>query len=340
MTSKPEKKSFESGYLKQFKNGVLKEKAKIAEKLLLNCNCCPHKCNVNRYQSSNGFCNSGDLPIVSSYTRHLGEEPGISGTKGAGNIFFGNCNLRCIYCQNFEISQNPRKEILKTCSIKRLAEIMIELQEAGCHNIGLVSPSHFVPQIIRAIYEAAKIGLQIPIIYNSNGYDSVESLELMEGIIDIYLPDFKYGCNEYALKYSKGKDYFDIAKLALKEMFRQVGDKLVYNDKLILRGLIIRHLVLPNQLSETEEVYKFLSEELSSKITISLMSQYYPTHVACEHILLSRSINNREYQKAIELLQQYNLTNGWIQEMESNRYYRPHFNKDRIDPFLNNQINQ
>jgi len=340
MTNKLDKKSFEPGYLKQFKNGVLEEKAKLAEKLLLSCNCCPHQCGVNRYESNKGFCVSGHLPIVSSYTKHLGEEPGISGKKGAGNIFFGNCNLRCVYCQNFEISQSPQIEIFKTCSIKRLAEIMMELQEAGCHNIGLVSPSHFVPQIIQAIYEAAKLGLNLPIIYNSNGYDSVESLKLLEGIIDIYLPDLKYGCNEYALRYSKAKEYFTSAKLALKEMFRQVGDNIVYKDKLVMRGLIVRHLVLPNQLSETEEVFRFLSEELSSKVTISLMSQYYPTHLACDKILLSRPIKIREYQKTVELMDKYNLNNGWIQEIESNKYYRPHFNQDRINPFLNNQTNQ
>ena len=338
MTFNRVNKSFQPGYLKQFKDGVLKKKVKLAEKLLLDCNCCPHKCGVNRYQSNRGFCNSGDLPIVSSYTRHLGEEPGISGTRGVGNIFFGNCNLRCVYCQNFEISQNPQKEILNVCSIQTLAEIMIELQEAGCHNIGLVSPSHFVPQIVQGIYEAAKLGLNLPIIYNSNGYDSVKSLKLLDGIIDIYLPDFKYGCNEYAFKYSKAKDYFNFAKLAIQEMYRQVGDGLVYDGESVVRGLIIRHLVLPNQLSESEQVFKFISEELSDKVTISLMSQYYPSHLACNEMLLSRLISSREYQKTIELLEKYNLNNGWIQELESNRYYRPHFDKNRRDPFLNNQL--
>lgn len=326
---------FEPGYLKQLRTGELKKKAELAEKLLRNCKCCPHQCTINRYESRDGFCVSGHLPIVSSYTKHFGEEPGLSGTNGAGNIFFGNCNLRCVYCQNFEISQNPKREILNICSINRVAEIMIELQGEGCHNIGLVSPSHFIPQIIQAVYIAANFGLKIPVIYNSNGYDSVSSLRLLEGIVDIYLPDFKYGCNEYALNYSMIKNYYDTATLALKEMYRQVGDNLTYINDIVVRGLIIRHLVLPNQLSDTENVFKFISEELSSKITVSLMSQYYPSHLACEEILLSRVVSQSEYAKAVELLDKYNLNNGWVQELESNSYYRPHFNKDRTDPFFN-----
>jgi putative pyruvate formate lyase activating enzyme len=217
-----------------------------------------------------GICSSGHLPIISSYTPHFGEEPVLSGTNGAGNIFFGNCNLKCIYCQNFEISQNPKIERQKEVSHNRLAEIMIELQNKSCHNIGLVSPTHFSATILKSIYLAAQQGLSLPIIYNTNGYDSVEVLKLYDGVVDIYLPDLKYGNNEYAKKYSLVDNYFVKAKEALKEMYRQVGYELIYNGDVVVRGMIIRHLILPNDLSETEKVFKFVAEELSPKIHISL----------------------------------------------------------------------
>ncbi|MFZ1281291.1 MAG: radical SAM protein, partial [Ignavibacteriaceae bacterium] len=217
----------------------------------------------------------------------------------------------------------------------RLAEIMIELQNKSCHNIGLVSPTHFSATILKSIYLAAQKGLNIPIIYNTNGYDSVEMLKLYDGVIDIYLPDLKYGNNEYAKKYSLVDNYFEKTKEALKEMFSQVGDELVYNGNVVVRGLIIRHLILPNDLSETEKVFKFVAEELSPKIHISLMSQYYPTNKANKDILIDRAIRNSEYEKAIQLLEKYGLHNGWVQEMESANNYKPHFNEDRLNPFNN-----
>lgn len=273
------------------------------------------------------------MPIVSSYSPHYGEEPVISGSRGAGNIFFGNCNLRCIYCQNYEISQNWNYEKVNEITVERLAEIMIELEEKGCHNIGLVSPTHFSSAILKAIYFAEKKGLSIPIIYNSNGYDSVEILKLYEDVIDIYLPDFKYGNNEYAMKYSFAENYFNFAKNAIKEMYKQVGEKLIYKDNVIVRGLIIRHLVLPNGLADSEKIFKFIAEELSPKIHISLMSQYYPANQSYKEILLDRKIYQREYEKAIDLLDKYGLVNGWIQELESSDYYRPSFNENRQNPF-------
>jgi putative pyruvate formate lyase activating enzyme len=210
---------------------------------------------------------------------------------------------------------------------------MLELQDRGAHNIGLVSPTHFAVPILKSILIAAGKGLALPVIYNSNGYDSVETLKLFDGIIDIYLPDCKYGNNEYGEMYSNGEDYFTYSKLAIKEMFRQVGGKLIYENDVVVRGLIIRHLVLPNGLAESENVFKFITEELSNDVCVSLMSQYYPVNNASNEILLSRKLNEIEYSRAIELLDKYNLTNGWVQELDSSDYYRPEFRKKRNEPF-------
>jgi putative pyruvate formate lyase activating enzyme len=210
---------------------------------------------------------------------------------------------------------------------------MIELQNKGCHNIGLVSPTHFSATILKSIYIAARKGLQLPIIYNTNGYDSVEMLKLYDGVTDIYLPDFKYGNNEYAKKYSLVDNYFDKTKEAIKEMFRQVGDELIYEGNVVVRGLIIRHLILPNGLSETENIFKFISQELSPHVHISLMSQYYPTNKSYKDILIHRPLRYSEYEKAVQLLEKYGLHTGWIQEMESSITYRPNFNENREDPF-------
>ncbi len=329
--------NFIPSYIKLLQNGELKTRAEKAYTNLISCTSCPRDCKVNRIAGELGICTSGHLPIVSSYTPHFGEEPVLSGTKGVGNIFFGNCNLKCIYCQNFEISQKPKSEKYKEVTHNRLAEIMIELQSAnggkGCHNIGLVSPTHFSAVILKSIYIAAKQGLHLPIIYNTNGYDSVEMLKLYDGVVDIYLPDFKYGNNDYAKKYSLVDNYFEKTKEAIKEMFHQVGDELVYDGDVVVRGLIIRHLILPNDLSETEKVFRFIAEELSTKVHISLMSQYYPTNKAYKDILIDRAIRNSEYEKALELLDKFGLHNGWIQELDSQQNYRPNFNEDRTNPF-------
>ena len=327
--------NFIPSYIELLHNGELYKRAEKAYASLASCTSCPRDCNVDRINDEYGICTSGHLPIVSSYTPHFGEEPVLSGTSGTGNIFLGNCNLKCIYCQNFEISQNPKIEKQKEVSHNRLAEIMIELQNKACHNIGLVSPTHFSATILKSIYLAAQQGLKLPIIYNTNGYDSVEMLKLYDGVIDIYLPDFKYGNSEYAKTYSLVDNYFEKTKEAIKEMYRQVGDELVYDGEVVVRGLIIRHLILPNDLSDTEKVFKFISEELNPNVHISLMSQYYPTNKAYKDILIDRALRNSEYSKALQLLEKYGLHNGWIQEMESAHNYKPHFNEDRLNPFKN-----
>jgi putative pyruvate formate lyase activating enzyme len=310
-----------------------KRREAIADSIIRSCRSCPRNCEIDRTIGEFGICASGSLPVVSSYTPHFGEEPVLSGTKGAGNIFFGNCNLKCVYCQNFLISQKPKIENKNEVSIEHLAEIMLELQQKECHNIGLVSPTHFAVPIFKSIKLAVEMGLDLPIIYNTNGYDSVEVLKLFEDVISIYLPDFKYGDNTEGKKYSKVDDYFDRIKEAVTEMYRQVGSELIYDEEVVVRGLIIRHLILPNGLAETEKVFRFISE-LDPKIHISLMAQYYPTNVADRYILISRPISNMEYLRAIELLEKYGLENGWIQELESNDFYRPNF-EDRKDPFNN-----
>ncbi len=327
--------NFIPSYINLLRSGELYKRAEKAYANLSSCTSCPRDCNVDRINDEYGICTSGHLPIVSSYTPHFGEEPVLSGTNGAGNIFFGNCNLKCIYCQNFEISQNPKIEKQKEVSHNRLAEIMIELQNKACHNIGLVSPTHFSATILKSIYLAAQQGLKLPIIYNTNGYDSVEMLKLYDGVIDIYLPDFKYGNSEYAKIYSLVDNYFEKTKEAIKEMYKQVGDELVYDGDVVVRGLIIRHLILPNDLSDTEKVFKFIAEELSPNVHISLMSQYYPTNKAYKDILIDRALRNSEYNKALQLLEKYGLHDGWIQEMESANNYRPNFNEDRVNPFKN-----
>ena len=326
---------FIPSYIELFKNGELKKRVEAALAMFRSCSICPQNCGVNRLEKERGFCKSGVLPVISSYTLHHGEEPVISGSRGAGNIFFGSCNLRCIYCQNYEISQSWNEEEEHTVSAERTAQIMIELQEMGAHNIGLVSPTHLMPAILESILIAVSNGLNLPIIYNSNGYDSVEMLKLLEGVIDIYLPDCKYGSDEYGKTYSGGADYFTHSKAAIKEMYRQVGNKLIIENGVAVRGLIIRHLVLPNGLSETEEVFRFIAGELNSGIYISLMSQYYPANKAHKEILLNRRLRESEYLKAVSLLEKYKLNNGWTQEIESCDYYRPEFNKDRENPFNN-----
>src|SRR5262249_7118115 len=282
-------------------------------------------------------CYSGRLPIVSSYTPHFGEEPPLTGTRGAGNIFFGNCNLRCVYCQNYQISQTHKEQIKNEVTHERLAEMMLELQGRGCHNINFVSPTHFAPQMARAILLAAEGGLKLPIVYNTNAYDSVEVLRLLDGIIDVYLPDLKYAEDEAGYQYSKVRGYRSISRAAIAEMHRQMGGELVCDDAgLLKRGLVIRLLVLPNDLGGLEESVKWIRDELSPRVAISLMAQYYPTHVAGtnpRYTLLSRRIRESEWMNAVSLLEELGMEEGWLQEYDGAAfYYRPDFN-DAETPF-------
>lgn len=324
---------FEPSYLKLHESGELQRRVEILDRMLTSCDICPLDCKVDRKQGEIARCYSRYLPIVSSYCPHFGEEPPLVGTNGAGNIFFGNCNLRCVYCQNYQISQNYKIELKNEVSFERLAEIMLELQDKGCHNIGLVSPTHFVPQIVKSLEIAAVKGLRLPVIYNTNAYDSVEVLRLLDGIVDIYLPDLKYAYDADGYSYSKVKEYTKSARLALKEMHRQVGSDLVITDDgLLKRGLLIRHLVLPNDLAGSRETLQWIADELGNDVALSVMSQYYPTNKAESIVLLNRHIRESEYDKVLALLDEFGFENGWMQNFESQDYYKPDFT-NRIEPF-------
>lgn len=324
-------------YLTLYKSGKLEERVQVLESLLGSCTVCPRDCLNNRLNDEIAACYSGRLPIVSSYTAHFGEEPPLVGTRGAGNIFFGNCNLRCVYCQNYQISQTHKEQIKNQVTLQRLAEMMLELQSSGCHNINFVSPTHFAPQMARAILIAAEQGLRLPIVYNTNAYDSVEVLQLLDGIVDIYLPDLKYASDEAGYLYSKVRSYKEYSRRALGEMYRQTGDELVFDETgLLRRGLVIRLLVLPNDVAEVRESLEWIRDELSPRVAISLMAQYYPTHQAetnSRYVLLSRRIRELEWLKAASALAQVGMEEGWVQEYDGAAfYYRPDFN-DQERPF-------
>ena len=325
------------GYLKLLRTNELERRVGQLEALLRSCTVCPKLCGNDRLKDEIAACYSGRLPIVSSYTAHFGEEPCLSGTKGAGNIFFGNCNLRCVYCQNYQISQTWKEQKKNEVTHERLAEMMLELQDRGCHNIGFVSPTHFAPQMARAILLAAQQGLRIPIVYNTNAYDSIEVLKLLEGIVDVYLPDLKYADSEAGFQYSKVRDYATHSRAAIKEMHRQMGYELVFDkDGLLQRGLLIRLLVLPNDIAEIEKSLHWIRDELSPKTAISLMAQYYATNKAAtddRYILLSRRISEGEWFEAVSLLEDLGIEEGFMQEYESaSHYYRPDFS-DKDRPF-------
>ena len=324
-------------YIGLLDSGELESRVKRLEVLLASCTICPKDCGNNRLNDEIAACYSGRLPIVSSYTAHFGEEPCLSGTNGAGNIFFGNCNLRCVYCQNYQISQTWKTQKKNEITHERLAEMMLELQAKGVHNIGFVSPTHFAPQMARGILLAAQQGLTLPIVYNTNAYDSVEVLRLLDGIVDIYLPDLKYADSDAGFQYSKVRDYKEHARAAIKEMHRQMGDTLQFGeDGLLKRGLMIRLLVLPNGIADIESNLRWIRDELSPKTAISLMAQYYATNKAAtddRYILLSRRISEGEWFEAVSLLEDIGMEEGFMQEYESaSHYYRPDFT-DKDKPF-------
>ena len=283
--------------------------------LLQKCEICPHKCKIDRTKNQVGRCKSKDTVKVALASIHNFEEPCISGRNGSGTVFFSNCNLSCEFCQNYEISQQG---LGKEISIERLAEIFIEQQSRGADNINLVSPTSYAVQIIEAIKIAKNNGLKIPIIYNTNGYENIETLKLLEGYIDIYLPDLKYAENDLAKKYSKIENYFEIATSAIKEMYRQVGKNEYDENGIIKAGIIIRHLILPNHTENSKKVLKWIPENMPKNITVSVMAQYFPTYKAKEIKDINRKITKYEYQKIENYLYSLDLENGYIQEMGNN----------------------
>ncbi len=288
-------KSYPS-YLRLYESGELERRVRRALRMLKECEVCPHKCKVNRVGNEKGYCKLGRYAVVSDYFPHFGEEFPIRGYRGSGTIFFSYCNMRCVYCQNYEVSQLGAGKLMKP---EDLASAMLELQDYGCHNINLVSPSHVVPQILEALLLAIEKGLRIPLVYNTSSYDSIETLKLLDGIVDIYLADLKYLNPVYGRKYSKVRDYPSVAKEAIKEMYRQVGNLQVDSRGIAVRGLLVRHLVLPNDISTTKEVIEFL-RSIDENLAVNVMRQYFPYYKASDYPELSRRITEEEYRQALE----------------------------------------
>lgn len=302
-------------YLELLATGELEDRIQKAAALLRECTVCPRQCRVNRIGNEKGFCETGALPMLSSYGPHFGEEPELVGRNGSGTIFISRCNLACEFCQNYEISQCGYGEEV---SSEDLADMMLSLQRRGCHNINIVTPSHVVPQLLESTGIAAARGLHIPLVYNSGGYDAVDTLRLLEGVIDIYMPDAKYGRDETALALSHAPHYVESMKAALREMHRQVGD-LVTDDGIAVRGMIIRHLVLPGNLANSEIVMQFIAEEISRDTYVNIMAQYRPAwHVAGgvqdpAFKPLMRLITGGEFRYAIQCAVNHGLHRGFTQ---------------------------
>ncbi|MBF0208940.1 MAG: radical SAM protein [Oligoflexia bacterium] len=302
-------------------------------KNLSNCRLCPRQCNVNRLEGSFGFCkHTGENVLVATVCDHHGEEPVISGSKGSGTIFFSHCNLECSYCQNHQISKNtfnnpPAHEM----SIEQLKDQMLKLQSKGCHNINLVTPTHFVAHIILALKKAYKQGLKIPIVYNCGGYEDIDVIKALEGIVDIFLPDFKYSDESLAQKHSHCNNYFSNAKLVMKELFRQTNGQLkLDSDNVAIEGLIIRHLILPGEIENSKNILKFLASELSNQLSVSLMSQYNPP----QNALINRPLKSSEYEEITNYLLSLGFDNGWLQDMDSKDTYNIDFEQNLGSLFL------
>jgi putative pyruvate formate lyase activating enzyme len=296
--------SFEPAYLELLRSHILEERVAQAYIELGECRLCAWECAINRLEGKRGVCRTGIRAMISSYGPHLGEENPLRGWRGSGTIFFSRCNLRCQYCQNHDISQTDSGHKLEP---EALATIMLELQHAGCHNINLVSPSHVVPQILAAVLIAAQAGLHLPLVYNTGGYDSLTSLQLLDGVIDIYMPDMKYASPQTGLRYSKVRDYPKVNQAAVREMHRQVGDLQIDERGLATRGLLVRHLVLPNNLAGTQKVVEFLAEEISPDTYFNLMDQYRPAYKASQYPQLNRRVTQSEYQQALQMALQSGL---------------------------------
>lgn len=294
-----------TAYLELYHRGKLKERTEAAKSLLQSCQVCPLHCGINRLKNEVGKCRTPRQAIVSSYGSHFGEEAPLVGRHGSGTIFFANCNLRCLFCQNYSVSQLGEGEMV---SKEELAYMMLSLQAKGCHNINLVSPTHVVPQILEALKIAVERGLDLPLVYNTGGYDPVETLKLLDGIVDIYMPDMKYSDEKIAQELSGIKNYPQVNKAAVKEMYRQVGDLQINEEGIAQRGLLLRHLVLPHGLAGTEEIVNFVSKEISPNTYINIMAQYRPCYKAHDIPSLARPISTAELQEAVKLAHQAGLS--------------------------------
>jgi putative pyruvate formate lyase activating enzyme len=298
---------FKPAYVRLHESGELENRVALAHEMLRECELCARECGVNRLQGEMGFCRSGSRLMVSSASPHYGEEPPLVGHHGSGTIFLTNCNLACVFCQNYELSQLGRGQEVET---DELADVMIALQNMDCHNINFVSPTHYIPQILASLLIAVKNGLRVPLVHNCGGYESMDALKLLDGVFDIYMPDFKYGDNDMGEKYSNAPNYFDVASAAISEMHRQVGDLVINASGIAERGLLIRHLVMPDDLAGTAKVLKFISG-LSKNSYVNIMDQYRPAHRASGYPELRRRISSKEFMDAISLAREMGLSRGF-----------------------------
>ena len=287
-----------AAYLELYHKGKLAERVEAANALLKNCQVCPHNCGINRLADETGKCHTGKFAVVSSYGPHFGEEAPLVAKHGSGTIFFTHCNLTCLFCQNYAISQLGDGTAV---SKEELARMMLALQARGCHNINLVSPTHVIPQILEGLEIAINQGLRLPLVYNSGGYDSAETLEILDGIVDIYMPDMKYHDEKIAEELSGIKNYPSINRAAVREMYRQTGDLQIDEEGIAVRGLLIRHLVLPHGIAGTKEIMEFLAGEISQNIYVNIMAQYHPCYKAFQIPQLARPLSKHEFLEAIEL---------------------------------------
>jgi len=292
-------------YLETHRRGLLSPKIDAAYDILNQCNLCPRNCLVDRHHGEVGLCRTGDQPVVSSYSAHFGEEDPLVGRQGSGTIFFTHCNLYCIFCQNYEISHGGQGEEI---TVADLAAIMLYLQNRGCHNINFVTPSHQVYQILAALPLAIDGGLSVPLVYNTGGYDALETLRLLEGVVDIYMPDFKFWDSQVAKDLAQAEDYPEIARQAVKEMHRQVGDLALDENGVARRGLLVRHLVLPDGLAGTREIMEFLAREISPHTYVNVMGQYRPCGRAGEHPSLRKFLTALEHEQAQQMAREAGLT--------------------------------
>jgi putative pyruvate formate lyase activating enzyme len=304
-------RSYYPSYLALHETGELSRRADEAWELLRGCKVCPQNCPVDRIQGKTGACHSGTEVIVGSWNVHRREEPPISGTRGAGTIFFGGCQARCSYCQNFWLSQMGHG---LRVSYQRLADMMLSLQRKGCHNLDLVTPTHFVPQILKALVLAVDKGLRIPLVYNCAGYEHIHTLRLLDGVVDIYLPDAKYSSNQEAMRTSKMHHYVEFNRAALKEMYRQVGGLQLDEEGIAVRGLIVRHLVMPERHAGTREVLAWIAEEVGTDIGLSVMDQYFPAYKALNDPSLNRRLTWTEYREALNIVEDLPFENLFLQE--------------------------
>ena len=300
--------AFIPSYINLFEKGELKQRVGLLKEFLQECRLCPRQCRINRLNGELGYCGAGSGLMVSSAFPHFGEERPLVGSHGSGTIFLTHCNLRCVFCQNYDISHLGRGEPITP---SEMARAMLRLQEMDCHNINFVTPTHYAPQIVESLLEAIRMGLQLPIVYNCSGYESIEVIQLLEGVIDIYMPDAKYMEEEYSKRFSNAPDYPDVLRMVLKEMHRQVGDLTINSKGIAERGLLIRHLVMPQGVASSEAILKFIAEEISVHSYVNIMDQYRPEYLSHDYPEISRRITQKEYVEAIQFAKRFHLYRGF-----------------------------